>query len=763
MKSFDDLGSARSFSVAIAFLTLVSSASVALASSPGRNDEPAGAAKPTQHNLKHPLGARQFSNRQQAIQDKLAGKAKTKIYRIANGQYVELEREATDRVFVILAEFGDQINTVTGGTPGPLHNQIAQPDRAQDNVTIWKPDFNQAHFSDLYFSPATGADSMVNYFREQSSGRYSIEGRVVDWVRVPFNEARYGTNLCGGNVCSTVWRLVQDAVNIWTANQLASGKTPAQVKAELDQFDVWDRYDYDGDGNFNEPDGYIDHFQIVHAGEGEETGGGAQGTDAIWSHRWYAFFNNIGAVGPAFNKSGGAQFGNVGVWVGDYTIQPENGGLGVFAHEYGHDLGLPDEYDTSGLGASPSDFWTLMAAGSYLGRGTVDIGARPGHLNAWDKLQLGWLNYEISYAGQLSTHKLGPASFNTKQAQAVFTVLPRKERKTVIAAPFAGTMAWWSGSGDNLDNHMRRSITLPAGSVSLSMQAWYNIEVDWDYAYVRVSTDGGATWFNLPTSLSTNTSPNGQNFGNGITGSSGGWVVLTADLSAYAGQTVLLGLRYWTDGAVQGKGFMADNILVTAGATTVFSDGAEAGDNGWTLAGFKRTTGTETSYHNHYYVSEYRQYKGFDEGLRTGPYNFGFVNAKPDWVEHFPLQDGLLVSYWDTSMADNDVGLHPGEGLILPIDARPVPLIRPDGQPWRTRIQVYDATFSLDPSDAITLHLNSVPSYHPSLPAVSVFDDTKTFWYALKPDAGVKVGNVGVKIEVISQSAQDSFMQIIAH
>ena len=37
-----------------------------------------------------------------------------------------------------------------------------------------------------------------------------------------------------------------------------------------------------------------------------------------------------------------------GVWVGDYTIQPENGGLGVFAHEFGHDLGLPDLYDTSG-------------------------------------------------------------------------------------------------------------------------------------------------------------------------------------------------------------------------------------------------------------------------------------------------------------------------------------------------------------------------------------------------------------------------------
>ena len=36
--------------------------------------------------------------------------------------------------------------------------------------------------------------------------------------------------------------------------------------------DAWDRYDYDGDGNFNEPDGYIDHFQIVHAGGDQADG-----------------------------------------------------------------------------------------------------------------------------------------------------------------------------------------------------------------------------------------------------------------------------------------------------------------------------------------------------------------------------------------------------------------------------------------------------------------------------------------------------------
>ena len=113
----------------------------------------------------------------------------------------------------------------------------------------------------------------------------------------------------------------------------------------MKSFDVYDRYDYDGDGNFNEPDGYIDHFQIVHAGGDQADGDPIYGEDAIWSHRWYAnqIFN--GTVGPAQNPVGGFQIGDTGIWIGDYTIQPENGGRSVFFHEYGHDLGLPDDYN----------------------------------------------------------------------------------------------------------------------------------------------------------------------------------------------------------------------------------------------------------------------------------------------------------------------------------------------------------------------------------------------------------------------------------
>mgnify|MGYP002651897403 CR=1 FL=1 len=102
--------------------------------------------------------------------------------------------------------------------------------------------------------------------------------------------------------------------------------------------------DHDGDGDFNEPDGYIDHFQAIHAGEGEEAGGGEQGEDAIWSHRWYAFSNNMGKDGPAQNKLGGVPLGHPGLGQrppGHRPLLPHghNGGDQVLDHRAGRRAG----------------------------------------------------------------------------------------------------------------------------------------------------------------------------------------------------------------------------------------------------------------------------------------------------------------------------------------------------------------------------------------------------------------------------------------
>jgi immune inhibitor A len=378
-------------------------------------------------------------------------------------------------------------------------------------------------------------------------------------------------------------------------------------------------------------------------------------------------------------------------------------------------------------------------------------------MGAWEKFQLGWLNYEVAFAGSRSQHKMGPANANTRQAQGLFVVLPDKQVTETIADPYSGDYFYYSGSGNDLDNRMTRSVTLPAGAVSLSAKVNYQIEVDWDYAYLIISSDSGATWTSIETNLSTNTDPNGQNFGSGITGSSGGWIDLTADLSAYAGQTVEIGFRYWTDVAAVEPGFMADDIQISGQAL----DDAES-DFGWTFDGFKLTTGTETGYYFNAYVAEYRQYRGYDDSLRTGPYNFGFLDdpALGNWVEHFSYQDGLLVSYWDASQLDNSTSAHPGSGLILPIDAHPATMTRADGAPWRARMQSYDSTFGLEPTDALTLHYDSQPSFHPSQPAEPVFNDALQYYNPATPTAGVINPHTGTQIRVKSVSAKGNFMQI---
>ena len=105
---------------------------------------------------------------------------------------------------------------------------------------------------------------------------------------MPFNEARYGRDFCGGIVCNNTWFLIRDAMSIWVKGQLDAGVSMTAIQTYLKSFDIADRYDSDGDGNFSEPDGFIDHFQIVHAGGDQAAGDPHQGTDAIWSHRWYA-------------------------------------------------------------------------------------------------------------------------------------------------------------------------------------------------------------------------------------------------------------------------------------------------------------------------------------------------------------------------------------------------------------------------------------------------------------------------------------------
>jgi immune inhibitor A len=80
--------------------------------------------------------------------------------------------------------------------------------------------------------------------------------------------------------------------------------------------------------------------------------------------------------------------------------------------------------------------------------------------------------------------------------------------------------------------------------------------------------------------------------------------------------------------------------------------------------------------------------------------------------------------------------------------------------PWRNRIQSYDATFTLEPTEPLNLHFNSVPWSYPSLKAVSVFDDRTQYYDPANKLGSVKNPNTGTQIRIQSISAQDGFMQI---
>ena len=268
--------------------------------------EPATA--PPSDSLPDPIADKRSELREQAISSVLKGEAKAEkrggstVVKVGESetaakarvgsraatkakkqdQYVEVAREATDKLFVLTVDFGNTRHPsypdqdTDPDTPGPTRfdgprfNQIPEPNRAVDNSTDWDDNYDQAYYQDLYFGTGTvtGRESMRQYYERQSSGRYSVEGLVTEPVTVQYNEARYGRSdgfPCASNVCSNTWNLVSDGMNAWVAQQKAEGKTDAQIDAILKQYDIWDRYDKDGDGNFNEADGYIDHLQIVHA------------------------------------------------------------------------------------------------------------------------------------------------------------------------------------------------------------------------------------------------------------------------------------------------------------------------------------------------------------------------------------------------------------------------------------------------------------------------------------------------------------------
>ncbi|HEX3045925.1 MAG TPA: immune inhibitor A domain-containing protein [Bacillota bacterium] len=622
----------------------------------------------------------------------------------------------TDKILILLVEFSDVV-----------HNQLPKPDPG-NNIDYWVSDFNSEHYQSMLFSRKKGALSMSNYFLEQSQGTYTVDGQICDWVKVKLPAAEYGADSEDGtdDANGPVWRIVRDAV------------AAAGTNIDWAQYDQVDPADLDQDGVFDEPDGYIDHLMLVHSGAGQEAGGGSLGNDAIWSHSWFA---DGGIHGPGF---GGVPTANPAVWAGPYTIMPEDGAIGVFCHEFAHDLGLPDEYDTIYSGESSPAYWSLMASGSWLGD---PLGTKPSGISIWGRVQLGWIKPQVvDFQRPFSSLWLDPSG--KRGASAIQINLPDKNVVRNVNTPYSGQYEWYSGAGDGLNQTLSRTLDLTGtSSATLRFWTWYNIEEGYDFGYVEVSTDNGANWTNLPGNI---TSVYGGD--NAVSGQSD-WVEAMFDLSAYAGRQILLRFRYYTDGGLTLPGWAIDDITVDA---VGFSDDCENGKGNWVANGWTLFEGTSTEICNHYYLLEQRNFKGFDESLSKC-----YAQNSPRSVGFFPYSPGVLLWYYDGEYKDNWVGVHPGKGFLLVVDSHPVPDSAGSNY-LRTRYQIRDAAFGTAPTLPATIsYRNPDGSYSeakfPAKFGNPYFDDHLSYWYDAKGDNSVIVPKLGVNFLVL-QSGDKSFI-----
>ena len=152
--------------------------------------------------------------------------------------------------------------------------------------------------------------------------------------------------------------------------------------------------------------------------------------------------------------------------------------------------------------------------------------------------------------------------------------------------PKSGGYCWWGNRGDSISTTLTRGFDLSdVNQATLRFTLWYEIEEDWDYGYVQVSTDGGSTWDILPGALSTPSNPVGNSFGPGYSGVSDGWVEDQVDLTPYAGEEILVRFHYVTDDAINGTGLCLDTISLPE--VGFFDDASQ--NQGWTSEGFFRT------------------------------------------------------------------------------------------------------------------------------------------------------------------------------
>ena len=662
--------------------------------------------------------------------------------------------------------------TETTTITGPLAGEIPPPP-STDNFTVW-------YSPTLYTSDASWYEKMI--FGYEGVGRVRMDltdpddgqpgidlegvtvqdyydnvagednvyitGTVGGWVTVPHSEGYYGADICrtgghGGGAGVPVAQLVVDAVDVFSATN-PTYYTDTSAAAFWPQFDAND-------------DGILDTFWVIHAGMGQEAGGGEQGTFSIWSHssdlRNYADWEGDGY--KIYEGDPGTTDDDI--YVGPYTMQPENAEVGVFSEEFGHNFfGLPDLYT---LDASNSiGDWNIMSGGAWMG---WLGGTRPASMPLWFKMIAAFdnggtpmpVNWQEPMVTRSYTDTMGDVTIGQLEKtpdgvnKGVRVDLPDY---TEEIGNEAGTgKAAYSGTGrDQTDITLEREIDLTAVvSGVLTMDSYWNIEEDWDYGYVMVNgmpiedMDG----------VTTDYDPNGNNLGNGLTGSGSG--VLRFDLSSYVGDTITLTIRYKTDAAVTNPGWWVDNVALDGTLLDNFEGATTPGTfPGWTNSdpGWFVVPTSET--YQRYYLVEWRAKTKYDQMIHKTAYIHNYSDeTHGDVVSRIPYNMPAALLYYRDTKYGSTYAMRPNAGdppsygskyqlLIVDQNWEPVRIFSGTvGSPsayegyWTGRISSYDSGLTLQDTDAFTIPryygMPDVPAQtYPSKAAVTKFNDALGYY-----------------------------------
>ena len=604
-------------------------------------------------------------------------------------------------------------------------------------------------FSEL--SPQ-GTCTGVTYKDAQNTAVYP-ERIVNGWYQLPGDTGYYGSDRFGSAVAGAVAGvgplLDIDSACGPTGKAVFDAAQIADPEIDYNEFDT-------------DKDGVVDFFMMVFVGLG---GNGASQLsvppyDNIWPHssslEFYFTDPGTGLKGYisddqlksltevpqcwtsndyssyddcAANGGTGINSLPVFVRVGPYNVNPESAidNASVISHEYGHSLGLPDFYSL-GNRETYGD-WNLMAtdkshhmdifAKQDMGW-IVPIPLNPGETRAvtnWQgsKTDIGTIQWQQPN-GTPYTLSAANGHQNIHNAEAYVAKLPSRQLidPAKVAAGASPDHVWWSGSGNdfgcppagghNFDIFLPELANLPAGTqVTVEFNSYFDIEWDYDYGFVLVSTDGGNTYqsaasqngYTTDAAQNPNANSCQQQYGNGLTGTSGSYTAGTSasdrllgiypdggfvpdsyDISFAAGSSTVLRFSYATDPGLARPGWFIDDLKVTAGSTVIYdTDFEEENDErifnggcqgdlavaasctvGWTYV-----SAADGSPADHAYYMEMRDRSGFD-----------FDGRGENDRDPIGFEPGLLLVITDEARGYGNVGAD-NPPVQSPVDSRPEP------------------------------------------------------------------------------------------